>query len=316
MVRANIAYLILVSLMSSVNFPLPGIEVNPLIYNDLLSTDLPCNSSTSPQHKHSPKSPPIGFASTSTTVHEPISATPSSRSILHDMFLSQRTTGIRASLFRCSEEHLRFLCCLHGLQVLPSFTVRQLRTVILHHVMNGHCGTARCLPSSPSPDRSACLCIAREFSSPLSITTFIIEMLKGASPSAAPTENLLLVVESCGTEPPYRNRRNLRRHLLRSLQTFLHLCSCQGQLQHFATSVDPFGDLLSGFEQKRKPVLESIMSCHGLSIHGEKRMSSEAMRNTILAHVTTADCACSMDRKITLPSRWPLPRQTIPTLRF
>ena len=215
------------------------------------------------------------------------------------MFLSRHTTGICASLFHCSEECLHFLSRLHRLETSALSAVRDVRLKILHHVINGDCALARCSSSSSLPDRSACISIAQGFSSASSITTFVTDLLKGSTASVVTTQELLLVVESTGIQCPYRNRINLRRHLLRSLENFVQL-SCRRQLvQDLNIPVDAYTELLSGFEQKRRPVLESIMTRHGLplqSVPQGKKISSEEMKNTILQHIASGDCARSISK--------------------
>ena len=74
---------------------------------------------------------------------------------------------------------------------------------LLYHVINGDCFISRCEKTCPSPDRTACLCIAAGFTSSLSITQFVVNSLKSLLPSAMSTEDLLLVVESTGSQSPY-----------------------------------------------------------------------------------------------------------------
>ncbi len=134
----------------------------------------------------------------------------SGHAVLHDMFLSHCTTGVRASIFHCSPEHLRILCTLHGLHVASLSTLRDVKIKLLHHVINGDCFSHRCEISSPHPDRTACLCVASSFSSSSAITTFIIHLLKSSSSTELCTEDLLTVVESLGTQPPYQKSLHLR----------------------------------------------------------------------------------------------------------
>jgi len=55
-----------------------------------------------------------------------------------------------------------------------------------------------------------------------------------------------------------------------------------------------------GFETKRKPVLESIMSHHGLLITRQGMMSSDDMHNTIVSHIASGHCAQSINH----PRAW------------
>lgn len=48
-----------------------------------------------------------------------------------------------------------------------------------------------------------------------------------------------------------------------------------------------------GFEDKRKPVLESIMNHHGLLINRESKLSLEDMRRAIASHIISGHCVCS-----------------------
>ena len=123
----------------------------------------------------------------------------SGHAVLNDMFLSQCLTGIRASVFHSSLDHLRFVLSLHGLDISTTCNMRIVKLQLLFHIINGDCFSDRCKASHPSPDRSACLSIAAGFTSLLAITEFIVQLLKAASPSAMPMEDLLLLVESTGS---------------------------------------------------------------------------------------------------------------------
>jgi hypothetical protein len=127
---------------------------------------------------------------------------------------------VGTSVFTSSAE-LRFVSSLHGLDVTTTCDTRSLKLRL--HIINGDCFSDRC-EASRHPDRSACLSIAAGFSSPLAITEFTVQLLKGSSASVFSMENLLLVVESTGTQGPYENRLNLRRRVLTSLDTFLRIC--------------------------------------------------------------------------------------------
>ena len=216
------------------------------------------------------------------------------------MFLSQHVTGIRALVFHCSEEQLRKLCLLHGLEVGHTCTVQDLKLRLLYHVLNGDCLTKHCESSRPSPDRTACLCIATGFSSSLDVTTFVVNLLKDSMPSVITTEDLLLVVQSTGDQSSYKTRLSLRHRVLASLQTFTAHCHRRTQRDVATINQDPFGDLFMGFEDKRKAVLESVMNHHGLLINRESKLSSEGMRRAIVTHILSGHCARLIDQ----PSPW------------
>lgn len=119
----------------------------------------------------------------STSTSSPPQRTPpaSGHAMLNDMFLSQHVTGIRASIFHSSSEHLQFVSSLHGLDMPTTCNTRDLKLRLLFHIVNGDCFLDRCEASHPSPDRSACLSIAAGFSSSLAITEFIVQLLKASS---------------------------------------------------------------------------------------------------------------------------------------
>jgi len=142
---------------------------------------------------------------------------------LHDIFLSHRVVGVRASIFHLSKEYLLRLCELHGLDVNDARSSRDIKRRLLYHLLNGDCLRPQCVSKSPAPDKTACLCIARGFSLPLAVTSFIVSCLKNTMPSAVAIEDLLLIVESIGTQSPYENRLCLRRQILKSLDTFVHV---------------------------------------------------------------------------------------------
>jgi len=115
------------------------------------------------------------------------------------------------------------MCLLHGLDVTLSSNAGHVKLKLSYHVVNGDC-FACCEKSHPFHDRSACPCVAAGFSSSLSITMFVINLLKESLPSVISTEDLLLVVESTGNQAPYKHIVNLHRQVLASLDVFLHLC--------------------------------------------------------------------------------------------
>ena len=88
-----------------------------------------------------------------------------------------------------------------------------------------------------------------------------------------------MVVESTGIRSPYENRLHLRRRVFASLQTFLQLCECRVRRTATQVTIDPYGDLFMGFEEKRRPVLESIMNHHGLLVCQEKKITIEDIRH-------------------------------------
>jgi len=200
-----------------VSCPLPVIDISPDIYHDVSSTDvfrdIPSSSHQSYDH-------PSSFSS----IDIIDSQSQSGHSILHDMFFSQRVTGIRASIFRCSEVHLRKLCSLHGLDISCPSNVRHLKLRLLYHIINGDCFAQRCEQSSPLPDHLACLCVAGTFPSAMSITSFVVGILKDSSPAQLSTEHLLLIVESLGDQSRYEQRSHLCRRVFKSLETFLTHC--------------------------------------------------------------------------------------------
>ena len=241
----------------------------------------------SPYLKKKPSDTNSSQPSTSTCPARSQSPSPSGRAILNDMFLSRCLNGIRASLFQCLEDRLRSTCSLHGLDIMPTSNVRDLKVRLLYHVINGDCFSDRCTTSTPSPDRSACLCIA---SSSLSIMTFVVQILKASMPSVVRIDDLLLVVESTGSQRPYKSRIYLRRQLLASLEAFVSLSRFCAQRQSQCPTTDPYADLLVSFEDKRRPVLESVMNHHGLVVERERRLSPEDMRNSIVSHISSGNC--------------------------
>ena len=180
----------------SVNYGLPDIDLDSDISFDFLSSDA--------------------------VVHDMSPSPNSSHAILHDMFLSRCVTGIRASIFHCSEHHLHFVCSLHGLDINHLSNLRDMKLKLLYHTINGDCFANRCEKSRPLPDHSACLRIAA-FSSSLSITKFVIDFLKGSTASILSVEDLLLIVESTGNQSPYNNAFHLRRRVFTSLDEFYSL---------------------------------------------------------------------------------------------
>lgn len=262
----------------------------PHVYHDILSSDAHnynmCSSSSSPAPDLERPLPPTCAADPL-----PHMSPVSGKAILHDMFLSRRVAGIRASVFHASEKHLRKVCLLHGLHVSESTKMRDIKIRVLYHIMNGDCFSQRCQSSRPAPDCSACLCVAGGCPSSLSITSFVADLLKASTPSQITTEDLLLVVESTGNQEPYKNRLYLRRRVLTSLQAFVSRCRQRVQRDLTDATSDPFGDLFMGFEGKRRPVLESIMNHHGLLVGQQPKLSSEHMWNALVSHIASGHCA-------------------------
>ena len=148
---------------STVPCPLLVVDISPDIYHDFSSFDVIHNDlpSSSLSRHESHEAP---FPSSPIPVEEPeiqvqLSSS-SARIILQDMFLSRPVTGIRASVFHCPLDHLRKVCSLHGLDVSPSSTTRDVRLHLLYHIINSDCFAQCCEPCRPSPDHSACLCVA------------------------------------------------------------------------------------------------------------------------------------------------------------
>ena len=276
---------------STVPCPLLVVDVPPDIYSshDSSSSDVIYNNLLSPSSSYRDlyEAPP---SSSSTHAQESVPQAPplatSARGILQDMFLSRHVTGMRASIFNCSVDHLRKVCLLHGLNINPSSTTRDVKLCLLYHIINGNCFAQRCEPCRPCPDRSACLCVA----SGLSITSFIMNLLNDSTPSQITTEDLLLIMQSMGDQSPYNIKGQLHRRVFASLQAFLFHCRRRAQRQIIDHTNDPFGDLFMGFEGKQKPVLESIMNHHGLLLNRESKLSSEDMRNTIVSHIALGHC--------------------------
>ena len=100
----------------------------------------------------------------------------------------------------------------------------------------------------------------------MSITSFVVDLLKNSTPSQVTTEDLLLIVESTGYQSPYERSSRLQRRVLASLDAFLVCCRQRMQRDVFNWINDPFSDLFMGFDTKRRPILESIMNHHGLLI--------------------------------------------------
>jgi hypothetical protein len=142
----------------------------------------------------------------------------------------------------------------------------------------------------PSPNHSACLSIAAGFNNTFSITEFIMRLLKSSEPSVLSTDDLLLIVQSAGTQAPYENRLQLRRRLVTSLNTFLQLSRIRAQTQSLAETNDPYGNLLMGFERKCRPVLESVMNRHGIPVAADEKLSKEDMRDSIMTHIAHGHC--------------------------
>jgi len=232
--------------------PLPTTDIVPDIYHDYTSDVLyddhnvhlshgphPPSSSPSPplvsellpfpttckihdDNAHGPH--PSSSSSCPTIATEPLPfsmPTSNGEDILRDMLLSRRLTSIRASVLHCSEGHLRKVSSLHGLDVSCCLKVRDIRIRLLYHIINGDCFPQCCESSQPAPDCSACLCVAANFRSSLEITSFVVNLLKKATPSQITTEELLVVVESTGNQLPYENQKQLRRRVFVSLQAFV-----------------------------------------------------------------------------------------------
>ena len=53
---------------------------------------------------------------------------------------------------------------------------------------------------------------------------------------------------------------------------------------------DPYNDLFMGFENKRRPVLESVLNHHGLIIDSDHKLSTEVMRDAIISHIVQGRC--------------------------
>ena len=283
---------------SSVRYSLPLINLTESdIKLDSLFSDV-LNNTTESKLQSSRTAPCSDFASTSTLPFQQCSSSlkPSGHAILHDMLVSQRATGIGASIFHSSADQIRKVCTLHGLDVAPLTNIRSLKSRLLYHIVNGDCFMSRCEKACPALDRSACLSVAAGFLSPLAITVFVTNLLKSSTPSEISTEDLLLVVESTGTQTRYENRLRVRRQLLASLHVFLQLCERRARRTVMQTTMDPYGDLFMGFEDKRRPVLESIMNHHGLSACRENKLTTEEMRSEIISHIVLGHCARSMTR--------------------
>jgi len=259
----------------SVNYGLPDIDLDSDISFDFLSSDA--------------------------VVHDMSPSPNSSHAILHDMFLSRCVTGIRVSILHCSEHHLRFVCSLHGLDINHPLNLRDMKLKLLYHTINSDCFANRCEKSRPLPDCSACLRIATGFSSSLSITKFIIDFFKGSTALILSVEDLLLIVESTGNQLPYNNVFHLRWRVFTSLDEFYSLHH-QVALGGTYVTIDPYGDLFMGFEDKRRTVLESVMNHHGL-LSQEKKLSIDEMRNIIVSHIAFGHCAHPVR-----PSSWNLSR--------
>jgi hypothetical protein len=279
-----------------VNCSLPSvdIEVDVDVNAELktLSTDSEID------HMHCLSSPNFASTSTSTFVREPEPSHVSGHPILNDMFLSRRVRGVRASIFQCSQDHLRKLCTLHGLDIKPSSNSRDMKVGPLCHVLNGYCFDSEKL--STSPDRSACLCVAAGFSSSFSITAFIVDLLQKSSPTVLPTDHLLLIVESLGTCAPYRVKMRFRRQLLVTLHDFLRLSQQRNLRLNMTAASEPYENLFTGFEQMRRPALESVMHHHGLIVDRQNKLPREKMRSTIVSHIASGHC---MRRTVYLGTR-------------
>jgi hypothetical protein len=112
-----------------------GVDVDVNVEFKPLSTDYHVDD----VHSFRSSSPKSNFASTSTFVHEREPSHVSGHATLNDMFVSRRVTGVRASIFHCSQDHLRKLCVLHGLDVSPLSNTRDTKISLLSHVLNGDC---------------------------------------------------------------------------------------------------------------------------------------------------------------------------------
>jgi hypothetical protein len=183
---------------------------------------------------------------------------------------------------------------LHGLHIVSLKSVREAKLKLLHHLINGDCFAPRCEKSSPAPDRTACLCVGGAFASSLAITTFIVQLLKSSTSTTLCTEDLLTIVESVGVQSPYEHSFHLRRRLFATLDDIHQLCKRRAQRNAAQEVIDPYGDLFMGFEEKRRPTLQSIMEHHGLQVStAEKKLTNEEMREQIISHIVNGRCADS-----------------------
>ena len=118
---------------------LPLADIDAVV--DVILNSKPLSSDFHIDYMHSFRlsSPKSDFASTSTFVRQREPSCLSGHAILNDMFLSQRVSGVRASIFHCSQDYLRKLCTLHGLDISPSSNTRNMKISLLSHVLNGYC---------------------------------------------------------------------------------------------------------------------------------------------------------------------------------
>jgi len=286
--------------LHAVSYTLPIIDdvesdVHMQIDDNSLSSDSSHDHTLFPEEKTQKSIRPDFALSSSTLFHSDQQSRRSGRALVHDMFLSQCATGLKPSIFSCSEEELGTFCASHGLHFSLSETFREVKLKLLYHVINGNCFFHRFGTASSCLDRSACLCIASAFSSSLAITIFIISLLKSRMSSDLSTDDLSMVVESLGTQPAYENSIHLRRRLFTSLDEFRHLSERRVQRDAMQGSTDPYGDLFMGFEGKQRSALEDVMTHHGLQPSGhDKKISKEEMRDQIIAHIVSGRCADSL----------------------
>jgi hypothetical protein len=73
----------------------------------------------------------------------------------------------------------------------------------------------------------------------LSITAFVVDLLKDSSSIVVSTDNLLLVVESTGSCAPYANGLHLRRQVLGSLDIFVRLLRQHSLRSSMTDALDP-----------------------------------------------------------------------------
>jgi len=137
--KGQLDNLFLVFLLShfSVPCPLLAIDVPPHIYHDISSIDAKHNVSISSSSVRSDD--PCLPSSSRLSDPPPESLPTTAHAILEDMFLSHHLSGIRVSVFHASEHHLQKVCLLHGLDVNTCTDVRDIRSRLLFHVVNGDC---------------------------------------------------------------------------------------------------------------------------------------------------------------------------------
>ena len=235
----------------------------------------------------------FGFATTLSHVRKKHEKVLNGYDVLHDIFTTGCHTGVRVSPFLAEESELRSVLTLHGLQSSATCT-RDLRIALINHLLNGDCFGSKCLsPNHVIVDRTACMCIAEGFSSSLAITEHICKLLQNAVSTTVSTDSLLLVVTSVGCQGPYENRIQLRRRVLKSLEAFLTASREKSLHTSAVHSVDPFGDLFTGFENMPKPALMSIMDRHCISVGQRRHLSRDDMQSVIISHIADGHCVRS-----------------------